>query len=307
MRRDGGRALALALGLAAALVAGTACRPAPKGTFETPEEALRTLGDLLGSGDAQALEQLFGPGSLERLGSGDADADREDALRVKALIQEQFAFEGGGENRKIALLGKEGWPFSIPLALQEGRWRFDLEAGLDELLSRRIGRNELLTLSSLRAYVDAQQDYHSQGRDGNPPAYARRFLSTEGRRDGLYWPVAEGEPESPLGPLIAEAEARSRAESAGPEPFHGYYFRILEAQGASAPGGERSYLDEAGLMTRGHAALAWPATWGNAGIMTFQVSQQGIVFQKDLGPETEAAVAQIVAYAPDESWDPTGD
>jgi hypothetical protein len=239
--------------------------------------------------------------------SGDPEADREDVLRVKALIQEKVAFEDGPEGEKIALLGGEAWPFPIPLVLVEGRWRFDTGAGREELLNRRIGRNELLTLESLREYVDAQREYHSQGRDGNPPAYARRFLSSEGRRDGLYWPAAEGEPESPLGPLLADAEVEDRTRSEGPDPYPGYFFRILEGQGASAPGGEHSYLDGQGLMTGGFAALAWPAKYGNAGVMTFQVNHQGIVFQKDLGPETEAVVAGIQAYAPDETWQPTGD
>jgi hypothetical protein len=194
----------------------------------------------------------------------------------------------------------------LPLVLNEGRWRFDVAGGREELLNRRIGRNELLVLASLHAYVDAQREYLAGGWAGKPPAYARRFLSSEGARDGLYWPAVEGEEESPLGPLYAEA-ASSHAQEAGPQPFHGYYFRILEAQGPSAPGGARSYLDKKERLTRGFAAIAWPAKHGNSGVMTFKVNQQGIVFQKDLGPETEAAVAAIEAYDPDESWHPTGD
>ena len=165
----------------------------------------------------------------------------------------------------------------------------------------------LLALASLHAYVDAQREYFAGGWAGKPPAYARRIRSSEGAHDGLYWPAGEGEAESPLGPLFAEA-ARSRAqEAAGPQPFHGYYYRILEAQGRNAPGGARSYLDKKDRLTRGFAAIAWPAKHGNSGIMTFQVNRQGIVFQKDLGPATETAVAAIDAYDPDESWQPTGD
>jgi hypothetical protein len=154
--------------------------------------------------------------------------------------------------------------------------------------------------------VDAQREYFSQPRDGKPPAYARRFWSSEGTHDGLYWPTAEGEPESPLGPLLAEAEA-ARDPRAAPQPFHGYQFRILEAQGKNAPGGERSYLDEQGAMTKGFAAIAWPAKYGNAGIMTFQVNQQGVIFQKDLGAETDSIVAGTTAYDPDASWAPDPD
>jgi hypothetical protein len=296
------------LALAGVLGAALACSPAPPaGTFATPEEALRALADLAGTGNQQAFEQIFGADGMEMLQSGDPEADREDALHVKQLILQKLGFEEPAEGVRVALLGDEGWSFPIPLVLQEGRWRFDSEAGREELLNRRIGRNELLTIDSLRAYVDAQREYRSEGRDGNPPAYARRFLSSEGRHDGLYWATAEGEPESPLGPLFAEAEAEERARSEGREPFQGYYFRILEGQGASAPGGERSYLDDKGLMTGGFAALAWPAKYGNAGMMSFQVNQQGIVFQKDLGPDTETAVASIQKYDPDDSWDPTRD
>jgi hypothetical protein len=204
------------------------------------------------------------------------------------------------------VLGKEEWWFPLPLVLKEGRWRFDAAGGREELLNRRIGRNELLVLASLHAYVDAQREYFAGGWAGRPPAYARRIRSSEGARDGLYWPAGEGEEESPLGPLYAEA-ASSRQQGAGPQPFHGYYFRILEGQGPGAPGGARSYLDKKDRLTRGFAAIAWPAKHGNSGIMTFQVNQQGIVFQKDFGPETETAVAAIDVYDPDESWYPTGD
>jgi hypothetical protein len=190
-----------------------------------------------------------------------------------------------------------------------GGWRFDVEAGLEELENRRIGRNELLTLATLHEFVEAQREYRSTGRDGNPPAYAQGLFSSGGKHDGLYWPAAPDEPESPLGPLVAAAAAEGyqQQDGAGPTPFHGYFYRLLRAQGPSAPGGARSYLDGRGLLTGGFALLAWPAKHGNSGIMTFQVNQQGLVFQKDLGPDTAAAAARITCYAPDESWDPTGD
>lgn len=302
------RLRSLCLILAAVVVAATlaACSPAPAGTYSTPEEAVQALADQAGSGDSRKAEVMFGADGLELLQSGDEAADREDALRVKAMILEKVAFEDLDATTKAAVIGNEGWSFPLPLVQQDGRWRFDAATGREELLNRRIGRNELLALASLHAYVDAQREYFAKGRDGKPPDYARRFRSSEGAHDGLYWPVAEGEEESPLGPLYAEA-ADEQMKDAGPQPFHGYYFRIIEGQGKSAPGGERSYLDKKGRLTLGFAAIARPAKYGNSGIMSFQVNQQGIVFQKDLGDETHAVVAAISAYDPDESWTPTGD
>ena len=288
------------------LTALAACAPKPAGTFSTPEEAVQALGDHAGSGDAKKTEEMFGADALDMFDSGDAVADHEDALRVKAMIREKVSFEDLDGKTKAAIIGNAEWTFPLPLVEEDGRWRFDAATGREELLNRRIGRNELLALASLHAYVDAQREYFTKGRDGKPAAYARRFRSTEGKHDGLYWAIAEGEEESPLGPLYADA-ADERLKDARPQPFHGYYFRILEAQGKSAPGGERSYLDKKGRLTRGFAAVGWPAKYGNSGVMTFQINQQGIVFQKDLGAETEKVASAIAAYDPDESWQPTGD
>jgi Protein of unknown function (DUF2950) len=288
------------------LLALAACSPAPPGTYSTPEEAVAALGNLAGSGDMKKVEEMFGPEGVELFQSGDDIADHEDALRVKAMIGEKVAFEDLDETTKAAVLGKDAWWFPLPLVKENGRWRFDVAGGRDELLNRRIGRNELLALASLHAYVDAQREYFAGGFSGKPPAYARYIRSSEGAHDGLYWPIAAGEAESPLGPLFASA-ARTRQDAPSPQPFNGYYFRILIAQGGNAPGGARSYLDRKDRLTRGFAALAWPSKQGNSGVMTFQVNQQGIVFQKDLGAETETAVAKIDAYDPDDTWDPTGD
>lgn len=283
-----------------------ACSPAPPGTYATPAEAVQALGELAGSGDQKTYEEMFGAEGVDLFDSGDPVADREDGLRVKAMIAEKVAFADLDASTKAAVLGQEEWWFPLPLVLKGGRWSFDVAGGREELLNRRIGRNELLVLASLHAYVDAQREYFAGGWAGKSPAYARSFRSSEGARDGLYWPVGQDGQESPLGPLFAEA-ASSRPQDAGPQPFHGYHFRILEAQGPSAPGGARSYLDKKGRLTQGFGAIAWPAKHGNSGVMTFQVNQQGIVFQKDLGPETETAVSAITAYDPDESWHPTGD
>lgn len=306
MLRNRPRERALAFALAIVLGAALACTRTAPGSFANPEEAMQALADLAGTGDTQTAEEIFTPAGIDLLSSGDPANDREDALRVKALILEKVAFEDHGD-AKIALIGNEAWPFAIPLVQQDGRWRFDTEAGREELLNRRIGRNELLALESLRAYVDAQFEYSEQGHDGQPPAYAQKFLSDEGKQNGLYWPVGEGEPASPIGPLLADADPEGRAAAAGPEPFNGYFYRPLSAQGAAAPGGAQSYVNADGLMTGGFAAVAWPAKYGNSGIVSFLVSKQAIVFQKDLGSDTEGAAAAITAYDPDSSWFPTPD
>jgi hypothetical protein len=291
------------------ILIGTAggCSAPPPGTFATPEEAMQAIRDLAGEGHQHTAEDLFGPGGVELLRSGDEIADREDRAKVAEDITEKVAFEGD-DNRKVALFGNEGWPFPIPLVRENDRWRFDAEAGREELENRRVGRNELLTLATLHAYVDAQREYASAGRDGKPPSFAQKLISTEGLHDGLYWPTPEGAPESPIGLLVAAAAQEGYQHVEGyPIPFHGYYYRGLRAQGKNAPGGARSYVDRKGLMTGGFGVLAWPAKYGNSGIMTFLVDKQGIVFQKDLGTDTTSEVVGIAAYDPDDSWDPTGD
>jgi len=251
---------------------------------------------------------MFGKDWRELLQSGDEVADREDALKVREWILEKVAFEDIEGNRKVLMLGNDEWPFTVPLDKEGELWRFDVAAGVEELLNRRIGKNELQTLATLHAFVDAQREYMEAGHDGNPPAYAQRLWSDKGRHNGLYWPSAPGEPESPMGDLVAQAAGEGyQNDAAVREPYHGYLYRILTAQGKAAPGGEKRYLDAKGLMTGGYAAIAWPAIHGNGGVMTFIVNQQGIVFQKDLGEGTAAAAAAITAYDPDETWDPTGD
>lgn len=294
------------LALAAPCVVLAGCAAGRGGSFATPSEAVERLA--AAGEDPRAAEELLGPGGFSLLVSGDEVADREDFERVRAMILERIDFEDAAEDTKIALLGAEAWELPIPLVREGGRWRFDVEAGREEILNRRVGRNELSTLATLRALVEAQREYAAEGHDGNPRAFARRILSGEGRHDGLYWPVAEGEPPSPLGPLVGAAAQESYEHGdSGPTPYHGYFFRALSGQGAHAPGGARSYLDAEDRLTGGFAFLAWPATYGNSGVMTFLVNHRGIVFQKDLGPDTERAVGAIQAYDPDESWDPTSD
>lgn len=286
-----------------------ACRSAPPGAgFATPEAALRELGETIGSHDRARVERLFGPGGPELLASGDEVADREDALRVQQFLREKLAFEERGADARIALLGSEAWPFPIPLVRADGRWHFDVEAGAEELANRRVGRNELSTIASLHACVDAQREYAAVARDGEPRTFASRFFSSPGKHDGLYWPAGANEPASPLGERIAEAARSGYTPGAnGPQPFHGYCFRMLTRQGSHAPGGAKSYLDERGRMRGGFALLAWPAKYGASGVMSFVVDQQGIVYQRDLGAQTEQAAARIEAFDPDASWDPARD
>lgn len=277
---------------------------APLLTFDSPTAALQALVD--SAEDRTRAEELLGPGGFDVLRSGDEVADREDLETVRALIEEKVTFETEGDTC-TALLGNDNWPLPLPIVKEGDRWRFDVEAGLDEILSRRVGRNELSTIDTLRACVEAQREYSAlAGKDGQA-VFAARFHSSAGKQDGLYWPSADGEPQSPLGPLLAAAAAQGyqHSESSEPAPYHGYNYRILTGQGSSAPGGARDYRDEKGVLRFGFAFLAWPATYGNSGIMTFLVNQQGIVFERDLGPDTADLAQKITSYDPDESWLPT--
>jgi len=271
--------------------------------FDTPEAAIQALSELFGQHDDERIEQVFGPGSLDMFQSGDDEADRADYQRVNEMIAEWVDFEDYDENTKIALLGDNAWPWPIPLVRDGKGWRFDTAEGREELLNRRVGRNELWTLTTLHEIVEAQREYLSESRDSNPPAYAQRFLSTEGMHDGLFW-VAEDESDlSPLGDMLADAEF----QAGEPRPFHGYFYRMLTRRGADAAGGEMDYLDDNGLLTRGFGVIAWPAKYGNSGVMTFVVNQRGLVFQADLGPETTQLAAAIDSYNPGPDWAPTDD
>lgn len=271
--------------------------------FDTPEDAIQTLSELIDQPDDNRIEQVFGAGSLDMFYSGDVEADREDYRRVREMIGQWVGFEDFDENTKIVLLGEDAWSLPIPLVKDGNGWRFDMDEGREELLNRRVGRNELWTLTSLHEVVEAQREYRSESRDGNPPAYASRFRSSEGRQDGLYWPVDDESELSPLGELLAGSEVWGDE----PRPFQGYFFRILTSRGANAPGGEMDYMDDNGLLTRGYAVIAWPARYGISGVMTFMINHRGLVFEKDLGPDTEQVVAAIDSYDPDPTWSPTED
>jgi hypothetical protein len=287
--------------LLCAWLAGCATTEAPR--FATPEHAVRALADA--GTDEELAERLLGAGGFDLLRSGDEVADREDLAHVRRLIDEKIAFEQLDAGVTVALLGNDGWELPIPLMQDDRGWSFDVEAGREEVLARRIGRNELSTIASLRELVVAQREYASVGRDGKPRAFAQKIWSSDGQHDGLYWPVREGEPPSPVGELLARAahEGYRRSEE-GPLAYHGYHYRLLRAQGSHAPGGAKSFLDAQGNLVAGFAVLAWPATYDNSGVMSFVVSHHGIVFERDLGPETEQRAQAIEAYDPGEGWEP---
>ena len=321
-RRETARSSVTVALAAVVLVSGlVACRPESPRTFREPEQAIEALSAALAKGDdLSGVEELLGPGSLELVESGDPVADRQDAERVVTLIGEGVTWTDLDDHTKVANLGKDPWPFPFPLVSDDGRWRFDLDIGAEELHNRRIGRNEISTLATLHAYVEAQREYWRMRPMGDPPVFAQYVGSNVGTRDGLYWPTSEDEEPSPLGELVAQAEAEGYSPPAARDPaaaataeddelqaYHGYYFRILTGQGEHASGGARSYLDDEGRMRTGFAAVAWPASYDNSGIMTFVVNQFGIVFQKDLGPETASLAHAITVFDPDETWTPTGD
>lgn len=274
-------------------------------SFPSPEAATQALVSTLRSGQgAGRLVAILGPGSATALRSGDAVADRAARERFLAAFDERHALQRPSQGVAQLVVGPDDWPFPFPLR-QEGRaWRFDSRAGAQALIDRRIGRNELDAVQVLRAIVEAEHEYAAlTRRTAGITSYARRFISSAGQRDGLYWDTAPGEPESPLGPLAAAASAggyRSAADGR-PQPYHGYYFRILESQGPSAPGGAMDYVAN-GRMIGGFAVIAWPARYNGSGIMTFMVNHQGQVYQANLGPNTDALARRIRVFEPGEGW-----
>jgi hypothetical protein len=273
--------------------------------YATPDEAIQALLDAVASGEAGAIAKVLGPGATD-LGSGDPVADANALQDFLAVAEEAVNIEQteGDENLAVVTMGEDDWPFPIPLIHDAQGWYFDTATGREEIYNRRIGRNELSTIETLRAYVQAQDEYAGEDRNGDGvKEYARRLMSTAGTHDGLYWPTAEGEAESPMGPLIAEAvgEGYKPGQGGGSNPYHGYLFRAITAQGANAPGGAKDYLAD-GRLTGGFALLAYPAEYGNSGVMSFQVNQSGIIYEADLGPETATAATAITAYDPGEGW-----
>jgi hypothetical protein len=289
------------LAISASLLVGATARAESDGprVFATPDEAVRVLIDTVKANDLKGLVALFGAAGQDLVDTSDPATGQRNREVFVAAAAEGWRLGDLGPGRKELALGNEGWPFPVPLAKGTAGWSFDAAAGREEVLNRRIGRNELAVIRVLNEYVAAQRAYAATGHDGKPAGrYARRFGSDPGRQNGLYWPNRHGEPRSPLGVLVAEASEQGyKRHGEGSSPFHGYYFRILEGQGKAAKGGAVEYVVD-GEMTGGFALVAWPVYYGESGVMTFIVDQDGVGYEKDLGPETKAAVEKITRYDP---------
>jgi hypothetical protein len=273
-------------------------------TFSSPEEAVAALVAAVRESDQDKLQAVFGPEAEDLIFSGDPVADLNGRQKFLKAYSEKNSLESLEGQRVVLHIGPNDYPFPIPLVKGERGWYFDTPAGKEEILNRRIGRNELRTIEVLQAYTAAQREYACLlPQDSEPAQFASKLISSEGKRDGLYWPAGEGEEESPFGPLIAlAAEAGYQGElgDGEAEPFWGYYFKILTAQGPHATGGAFDYLVN-GRMVLGFGMVAYPARYGSTGVKTFIVNQEGVVYEKDLGAET-AAAATMTTYDPDESW-----
>ncbi len=272
-------------------------------SFPSAEEAVKAAVAAARSNDDKELLAIFGTQAKEILFSGDAVADKQRRGQFLAAYDERNRLATEGENT-ILIIGKQDWPFPIPLVKRGEAWVFDTGKGKEETLNRRIGDNELFTIQALLAVVDAQREYAMKDRDKNGLLeYAQKFASDPGKRNGLYWEAKQGEAQSPLGPIMirARSEGYQGKPSATPSPYHGYYYKILMAQGKDAPGGAYSYLVK-GKMIGGFAVVAYPAEYGNSGIMTFIVNHEGKVFQKNLGQNTASIARSMKEYNPDSTW-----
>jgi hypothetical protein len=292
-----------ALGLVHARAA-SAQEPGQK-TFNSATEASDAFAAAVGNHDEAAMLAILGPSGRDLISSGDpvADQNKQDTFAANYHASHQFAAAGDG--RTFLYIGPGNWPTPIPLQKNGSQWYFDTNYGKQEILYRRIGADELNVIKVCAAIVDAQRDYYAALHDGaSEHQYAQRFRSTAGTQDGLYWEINAGaQPESPLGPLVAEAasEGYQHHATGQPHPFHGYIYRLLTSQGANAPGGAKNYVVD-GKMTGGFGLVAYPVSYRDSGVMTFIVNQDGQIYQKDLGPNTDQIAGEMMAYDPDATW-----
>jgi hypothetical protein len=291
------------IAIAALLGASVAARAgADQQHFPSAQAAADALVAALKKHDQAAVLAVLGSDAKPLIESGDAVADREASEDFVADYEQSHTLQATNARRSELVTGEDEWPFPVPIVKESAGWRFDTAAGQEEILDRRVGRNERFTIQACLAIVDAQREYYERNPSGDPlHHYARRVASTEGKRDGLYYPTSEDEEPSPLGELVAQARAEGYSKDK-PTPFHGYYYRLLEAQGPHARDGAYSYVVK-GKMLGGFAVVAFPASYGNSGVMTFIVNQDGVVYQKDLGPDTEKLARAIERYDPDASWE----
>ena len=274
-------------------------------SFKSHEEAVKALIDATKGNDTKELMAIFGPAGKELIFSGDEVADQVGRDRFVKAYEAMNRVVSENEKKVILRVGNRDWPFAISVVKEGESWFFDTKAGKQEILNRRIGRNELITIQVCLAYVDAQREYALKNRDrGGLLEYAHKFVSKKDKKDGLYWEAKEGEEPSPLGPLVAKAAREGyglKKSGEKPSPYHGYYYRILKAQGEKAQGGAYDYVVN-GKMIGGFALVAYPAEYGNSGVTTFMVNHEGAVYQKDLGKETETLVSAMKKYDPDKTW-----
>jgi hypothetical protein len=272
-------------------------------TFKSPDEAVKALMDSVRAKDTKELLAIFGPPGKEIIFSGDEVADREMGERFVRAYEEAGKLVNEGDKRVILYVGKDDYPFPIPIVKKDNIWFFDTQAGKEEILSRRIGRNELSTIQVCLAYVDAQREYALKDREGGGMReYAQKLISEKGEKDGLYWEAKEGEEQSPMGPFVARAVKEGYTKKDEKlVPYHGYYYRVLKAQGQNAAGGAYGYVVK-GKMIGGFALVAYPAEYGVSGVMTFIVNHDGVVYEKNLGKETGKLAAAMKKFDPDKTW-----
>jgi Protein of unknown function (DUF2950) len=278
-------------------------KPQPEATgYATPDDAANALIAAAKARDMDALTTIFGPESKDVLNSGDPVEDKNNVSAFVSRYDVMHRWNRMADGSQTLIVGADNFPFPIPLKKDSnGRWFFDTVAGKDEILNRRVGRNELAVIGLCGELADAQAEYYAQ-KHGGAPQYAQKLISDPGEENGLYWPETPGKPKSPLGPLAAQATADGyKADPSHHQPFHGYYFAILTRQGPEAPGGAKEYI-AGGKMTGGFAAIAYPAKYGDSGVMTFIVNKDHVVLQKDLGKTTEQDATAITAFNPDKSW-----
>lgn len=271
-------------------------------TFASPDDAAKALYAAMKSEDLLKIYAVLGPGSGALIYTGDKVADQRTRDLFDAAYEKSAKWDTQGDKATL-LIGANDYPFPFPLVKSGNAWKFDAHAGAEEIVNRRIGQNEISAINSCLAVVDAQREYVQEDRNKNGLLeYAQKFISSPGKRDGLYWPVAAGAPQSPLGPAYAEAAKKGYGER--PEAYYGYKFKMLTAQGKDAPGGAANYIVN-GKMIGGFGVVAWPARWGVSGVMTFICNYDGIVYQKDLGPNTAEVASKMTTYNPDKSWSKT--
>jgi Protein of unknown function (DUF2950) len=303
-RRACVRGLRLLRGMPAVgvILLATAVAANAQQSFPNPSDAAGALVEAVRGGNRNAILGVLGRDAEDIISSGDSVADGAARERFLSAYDAKHQVTMEGDSKAVLIVGKDDFPFPIPLVARNGQWRFDTAAGREEILVRRVGRNELNAIETALAYVDAQNDYADKDRTGaGPGVYARRIISRPGQRDGLYWPTAEGQEQSPLGPFVAEATAEGYRAGTTRTPYHGYYYRILTRQGPAAEGGALDYVVN-GKMIGGFGLVAYPAEYGNSGVMTFIVNHAGAVYQKDLGPGTARIAERMRSFDPGSGW-----